>query len=468
MPQPSKILIEHADWIVTMDPERRILKDGAIAIEKDRIVAIGPTNEVVGKFNAEKTINAAGKLVIPGLIDTHVHVTQQLGRGLADGCDIAVHLLERLYGYESEVLHEDAYWAALCAQLEMIRAGTTCFLDPGSYFPEQTAKAIGDSGMRGIVARTAVDIHKTAIGELPQKMFRETRQDAVAKSEEVVKKLQGAHDGRVRAWFSLRLPVACSNQLIKDIKALADRYDTGLITHCNESRDEAVASRVTYGMQDVERLHSLNALGPKMVLIHMGWANPKEIRLCKEHDAKISCAPACGARLAFGSTQIGRFAEMLEMGITVSLSSDAAMSGNFLDIQRQMHLCSLGTKTQRLDPTQMPPETVLEMGTIHGAKAALWYDEIGSLEKGKKADIAIFETRKPEWRPILNPIANFIYACRGGADTVLCDGKVLMENGAVLTIDEPKALKEAQTRGERIATASDLWKKIQPKWPIVS
>lgn len=468
MAEPDRILIENADWIVTMDPDRRIIRDGAIAIEKDRIVDIGLHRDVASKFKADKTIDARGKFVIPGLIDTHVHVTQQLGRGLADGCDIAIHLLERLYGYESELLHEDAYWAAICAQLEMIRSGTTCFLDPGSYFPEQTAKAIGVSGMRGVVARTAVDIHKTAIGELPQKMFRETRQDAVAKSEEVVKKLHGIHDGRVRAWFSLRLPVACSNELIKEIKALADKYDTGLITHCNESRDEAVASRVTYGMQDVERLHSLDALRSKMVLIHMGWANPKEIMLCKEYDAKISCAPACGHRLAFGSTQFGRFAEMLEMGITVSLSSDAAMSGNFLDIQRQMNLISLGTKTQRLDPSQMPPETVLEMGTIHGAKAALWDDEIGTLEKGKKADIAIFDTRKPDWRPVLNPIANFIYASRGGADTVLCNGRVLMESGQVLSIDETAALKEAQTRGERIATASNLWKKVEPKWPIVS
>ena len=161
-----------------MDPERRILRDGAIAIENDRIVAIGSTRDVASEFRADNTIDASGKFVIPGLIDTHVHSTQQLGRGLADGCDIAVHLLERLYGYESEVLHEDAYWAALCCQLEMIRAGTTCFIDPGSYFPEQTAKATGDSGMRGIVARTAIDIHQTSIGALPEKMFRETREEA--------------------------------------------------------------------------------------------------------------------------------------------------------------------------------------------------------------------------------------------------------------------------------------------------
>ena len=382
MIQPSKILIEHADWVVTMDPERRILADGAIAIEKDRIVAIGSTRDVAPKFKAEKTINASGKLVIPGLIDTHVHSTQQLGRGLADGCDIAVHLLERLYGYESEVLHEDAYWAALCCQLEMIRAGTTCFIDPGSYFPDQTAKATGTAACAALSRR--VDMDQTSIGALPEKMFRETKDEAVAKSEKTVQELNGLHEGRVRAWFSLRLPVACSNELIKEIKAKADQYEVGIVTHPNKSRDKVVASRVKYGMQDVERLASLKALGPKMVLIHMGWANPKELMLCKEHDPKISCSPACGYRLAFGSMEFGRFPEMIEMGITVSLGSDSAMSGNYFDIVRQMNLASNGAKSQRLDPSIMRPETVLEMGTIHGAKAALWYDEIGSLRRARR------------------------------------------------------------------------------------
>src|SRR5262245_29723226 len=156
MAQASRILIEHADWIVTMDPERRIIKDGAIAIEKDRIAAIGTAKETASKFKAEKTINASGRLVVPGLIDTHVHSTQQLGRGLADGCDIAVHLLERLYGYESEVLHEDAYWAALCCQIEMIRAGTTCLMDLGSYFSGRSAKDAGAGGMRGSMGRVGV------------------------------------------------------------------------------------------------------------------------------------------------------------------------------------------------------------------------------------------------------------------------------------------------------------------------
>ncbi|MPZ59420.1 MAG: amidohydrolase family protein [Rhizobiales bacterium] len=463
----SRILINNIDWLITMDPDRRIIKNGAIAIDDDRIAAIGTTKDVGANFSAEKIIDATGKLAIPGLIDTHVHSTQQLGRGLADGCDIAVHLLQRLYGYESEVMVDDAYWAALCCQLEMIRAGTTCFIDPGSYFPEQTAKATGVSGMRGIVARTAVDVHQTSIGALPEKMFRETRQEAVEKAEKVVRELNGLHDGRVRAWFSLRVLVACSDELIRDVKAKADELGVGIVMHACESRDEVVASRVQYGMQDVERMAHLGAIGPNMVLIHMGWASPKELVLCMRHDLKISCSPSCGYRLAFGSMEFGRFPEMLELGVTVSLGSDGAMSSNYLDIVREMFLASGGAKAQRLDPSIMPPETVLEMATIHGAKAALWFDEIGSLEKGKKADIAMFETRKPEWRPILNPLSNLVYASRGGADTVVCNGCVLLENGVIQTFDEASALQEAQVRGSRIANSSDLMKKAQPKWPVI-
>jgi 5-methylthioadenosine/S-adenosylhomocysteine deaminase len=210
----------------------------------------------------------------------------------------------------------------------------------------------------------------------------------------------------------------------------------------------------------------LDALGPNMVLIHMGWASPKEIVLSLKHDLKISCTPSTGYRLGLASMEFGRFPEMIELGITVALGSDAAMSSNYLDIVREMFLASGGAKAQRLDPSIMPPETVLEMATLNGAKAALWSDEIGSLEAGKKADIAIFDTRKPEWQPVLNPLANLVYSARGGADTVICNGRILMENDIVLSIDEKRALAEAKQRGERIATDSGLWDRIKPKWPM--
>jgi 5-methylthioadenosine/S-adenosylhomocysteine deaminase len=462
----ADILIRNADWIVTVDRERRIVQDGAIAIVGKNIVAVGKTDEVMREHSADKQIDARGKLVMPGLIDTHVHNTQQLGRGLADECDIPVHLLQRLYGYESALMADDAYWAALACQLELIRAGTTCFIDPGSYFPRETARAVGESGLRGIVARTAFDVHETPIGGLPEGMFRETTDIALQRAQETVDALNGAHDGRIKAWFALRILSGCSDRLIREIKKKADVNGVGVVLHASESRDEIVASRMRHGRPDVERIGALGALGPNMCLIHMGWASPKEFALCMKHDLKVSCTPSTGYRLGMGSMEFGRFPEMLELGVTVALGSDAAMSSNYLDIVREMFLAGGASKAQRLDPTIMPPETVIEMGTINGAKAALWEDEVGSLEVGKRADIAIFETRRADWRPILNPIANLVYSCRGGADTVLCDGKIIMEEGRVLTLDETKILEEGQRRAEQIAERSGLWEKIKPKWPI--
>ena len=462
----ADILIKNADWVVTVDRDRRILRDGAIAIAGDEIVAVGKSDEVARAHSANKVIDATGKLVMPGLIDTHVHNTQQLGRGLADECDIPVHLLERLYGYESHLMAEDAYWAALGCQLELMRAGTTCFIDPGSFFPHETARAVGESGLRGVVARTAFDVHATPIGGLPEGMFRETTEVALEKAQETVEALNGAHGGRVRAWFALRILSGCSDRLIQEIKRKADAGGVGVVLHASESRDETVASRMRHGLPDVERVGRLGALGPNMCLIHMGWASPKEIVLCMQHDLKVSCTPSTGYRLGMGSIEFGRFPEMIELGVTVALGSDAAMSSNYLDIVREMFLASGGCKAQRLDPTIMPPETVIEMGTLNGAKAALWEDEIGTLEAGKKADVAIFETRRVEWRPILNPIANLVYSSRGGADTLLCNGRIVMEEGRVLTLDEKTILEEGQRRAERVAEQSGLWDKIRPKWPV--
>lgn len=185
------------------------------------------------------------------------------------------------------------------------------------------------------------------------------------------------------------------------------------------------------------------------------------------HDLKVSCTPSTGYRLGLGSIEFGRFPEMLELGVTVALGSDSAMSSNYLDIVREMFLVSGGCKAQRLDPTVLPPETALEMATVNGAKAVLWSEEIGALEAGKKADVAIFDTQSPEWQPVINPIANLVYAARGGADTVICDGRVLMRDKIVLSIDEKQALKEAKERGARIAERAGLRDRVRPAWPIV-
>jgi 5-methylthioadenosine/S-adenosylhomocysteine deaminase len=462
----KSILIKNADWVITVDADRRIIADGAIEIRDDRIVFVGPSSVAPADFAPDSVIDARGLLVVPGFIDTHVHNTQHLGRGLGDGCDMPVLLLERLYAYESVMSAEDAYWAAKLCQLELIRAGTTCFLDPSSYYPGETARATGESGMRGIISRTAFDLQTTRIGRMPRRpLFSETLEEALERAEETVVTYRNAHGGRVRAWFSIRIPAGCSDELCRRIKQLADKHGVGIVTHCCESQDQSVASRRSSGFTDVERLESLGVLGPNMVMIQMGWASPREIALAQQYKFSISYTPTTGYRIALGDASMGHFPEMAALGINVALGGNAAMSSNHVDMVRVMSLGAGMMRSTRLNTFIFPPEQMLEMATLNGAKAVGMADEIGSIEVGKKADLALFDTRRADWRPLLNPLSNLVHSTRGGADTVVVDGKVIMRSGIMLTMNEEETLLECQRRGLAIAQRSGLDQVSKSPWP---
>jgi 5-methylthioadenosine/S-adenosylhomocysteine deaminase len=461
----SSILIKNADWVVTVDAGRQIFADGAIAIRDDRIIYVGPSSSLPADLMPDKVIDGRGRLALPGFIDTHVHNSQHLGRGLGDGCDMPVLLLERLYAYESEMSAEDVYWAAKLCQLELIKAGTTCYLDPSNYFPAETVRATIESGIRGIVSRTAFDVASTRIGRMPrQPLFRETTAQALERAEEAVVTYRNVHP-RVGAWFSIRIPAGCSDELCRSLKRLADKHGTGIISHCCESQDQTVASRRFSGFTEVERLESLGVLGPNMVLIQMGWASPREIALARKHGFSISYTPTTGYRIALGDATFGHFPEMAALGINVALGGNAAMSSNHVDMVRVMSLGAGMMRSARLNAFIFPPEQMIEMATLNGAKAVGMADRIGSLDVGKKADIVLFDTRQPDWRPIHNPLSNLIHSTRGGADTVIVDGCIVMEAGTVLTMNEEETLLECQRRGLAIAARSGLDQLSRSPWP---
>ena len=464
-----RLLINHADFLITVDKARNIYRDAAIGIEHDRITYVGKSSDVPEHFEGCQLIDGRGLLVLPGFIDTHIHNVQQLGRSLSDGSEGTSSLLGRLYVTESSMDSEDAYWAAKVCQLELIKAGTTCFLDPSSYYPGETAQAIADTGIRGIVSRTAFDVYKTPIGDLPaNRIFRETLDEALSRSEETVATHHCTHDGRVRAWVALRILSGCSDELIRGIRRLADKYKVGIVMHGCETIDEVTAARKTYkGSSDIERLEALGVLGPNMVMIHMGWMSPREIALAQQHDFKISYVPSTSYRSALGDTAYGFFPEMAALGITISLSCNAAMSSNFLDMVRTMSLGAGAMRSTRLSPYILPPEQMVEMSTVNGAIALGLEKEIGSIEVGKKADLALFDTRKPDWRPILNPLSNLVHSARGGAHTVIVDGRILMSAGKVFSIDERATLAEGQKRGVAIARRSGLDLVTRSPWPMV-
>lgn len=463
----AALLIRNAEYLITVDRERRIIRDGAVAIEGRRFAAVGKSAELAGRFPDAEVIDAKGKIVLPGLFDTHIHHAQQLGRGLGDEAYSGPErLFKRLWVVEAHMDKGDALCAARLCQLEQLRAGTTCFADPGSYFAAETARATGESGMRGLISRTVFDMGQTNMGNLPPNFFEPT-DTALARADEMVAEYDGKFDGRLKAWFSMRVPVACSDDLLKRMSALARRRKVGLIGHACENRDETVASHLKYGMGDVARLEKLGVLGPELLLLHMGWVDPKELMLLQKRDVKISLAPGATFHQAMGNISHGKTPEMLELGLAVSLGSDSAMSGNFLDAIRQTFLAVGGFHEARLDPKIIRPETALEMITINGARGMLWDQELGSIETGKKADLTILDVMRPEWQPIHNPISNLVYCAHGGcADTVIVDGSVLMRGGKVLTLNEADLYEEARDRAASLVKRAGLEGIKDPIWPI--
>src|SRR3989454_2204752 len=461
-----RLIITNIDYLVTVDPSRRIIRDGALVIRDGRIVAVGKTAEVPSNPD-DDVIDGRGKLALPGVFDTHVHNSQQLGRSCGDEAYSGPErLFRRLWPVEAHMDKGDALCAARLAQLEMIRAGTTCFADPGSYFSAETAQAVRESGMRGMIARTVFDMGQTTMGNLPKGFFEPT-DEALVRADEMVAEFEGALDGRLKAWFSIRVPVAMSDDLLRRLGGRAENRGVGIIGHACENRDETTASHLKYGMGDISRLEKLGLLGPNMLLLHMGWVDPKELMLVQKRDVKVSLSPGATFHHAMGNIAHGRTPEMLELGITVSLGSDSAMSGNFLDAIRQTFLVVGGFHETRLDPKILRPEVAVEMITINGARSMLWDDELGSLEVGKKADVSILNTQRPEWQPIYNPIANLVYCAHGGcADTVLVDGKVIMRDGKVLTLNETDLYEEARDRAASLVKRAGLEVAAASIWPM--
>ncbi len=464
----ARLVVKNIDYLVTVDRERRIVRDGAVVIQNGRFTQVGKTADLAIDPTTDEIIDGRGKLVLPGLFDTHIHNAQQLGRGLGDEAYSGPErLFRRLWVVEAHMDKGDALCAARLAQLELIRAGITCFADPGNYFAAETAQAVKESGLRGMIARTVFDMGQTNMGNLPKGFFEPT-EDALARADAMVAEYEGALDGRLKAWFSMRVPVACSDDLLRRLARLAEKRGVGVIGHACENRDEVVASHLKYGMGDVARLEKLGLLGPNLLLLHMGWIDSKELFLLQKRDVKISLAPSASFHQAMGNISHGKAPEMLELGIAVSLGSDAAMSGNFLDVIRQTFLVVGGYHEARLDPKLMRPETAVEMMTINGARCMLWDKELGSIEVGKRADVTVLDMMRPEWQPVHNPIANLVYCAHGGcADTVIVDGKVVMRAGRVLTLNEQDLYEEARDRAASLAKRAGLEDIAAPIWPVI-
>jgi len=452
----ANLLIRKAKFVITMDENRRIIKDGAVFIGNDKIVAIGKNEALEKEYaSADLVIDASNMIVSPGLINCHCHTTQQLARGLADNVFLPTWIHDRLYPFESNMKPEDAYISALACFVEAIKNGTTCIADPGGYHMEWVVKAAEKIGIRAVLARSLVDLSSRA-RPIPEAM-KETTDEAIKSGEDFVKKYNGIANGRIRAWFSLRTERMVSNNLCSAVKKLADKYGVGIESHVSSNLDSVNRHKEVFmGKTPIKRYEQTGVLGPNLLIVHANWLTKEEIALVRKHDVKVCHCPTAGTAGGYGTFKVGKFVEMMEKGITVALGHDSAAESNFMDMLRVAQMAT-AHRDFRLDATLFPPETLLELLTINGAKALLSEEKVGALAVGKQADVVLFDIKRPEMVPLNNPVSNLVHSASGDcANTVIIDGRIIMQNRKLKTVNESEVLKKAQKTAEEIIERSGL------------
>jgi 5-methylthioadenosine/S-adenosylhomocysteine deaminase len=463
-------LLVEGGYIVTIDGSRRVIRDGAVVIEDDRIVDVGKAGDLKNKYPRYEILNAKKKIILPGLIDAHLHQTQMLARGLADDVDLITWIHERILPYEAVMDDHDAYLSALLCSMEAIKTGTTYAVDPGGYRMENVAKAMSEIGIRGLIAWASMDVDDPA-RPIPKELKTST-EEAVKRNEELLKRCQGMGDGRITVWCGLRVEPNVSAELMRKINDLAVKHGVGVEMHNAVSKEQMEWVLKRTGKTTVEYLDSLGVLGPHWLLIHMGWITDKEVSLLKQKDVKIAHVPGASMKGAYGSIAFGKFPELLSNGVTVCLGCDSCAANNSLDMFRAMYLAATAHKEVRYDPDLVLPEEALEMATIQGAKAIGQASMVGSIEKGKKADLIIINPNSSNWVPNheFALIPNIVYSGEGrDVETVIIDGKIVMENRKIKTIDEVKVLEESQKSSERILDrlAAKFGLKLEPRWLFI-
>jgi 5-methylthioadenosine/S-adenosylhomocysteine deaminase len=445
-----------------MDTGRRQFNDGAVLIEDDRITDVGRSAELSARVDAESPLETTridlhGRWVLPGLINTHVHTSQQLGRGLGDDVSLLTWLYERIWPYESNMTEEDSYISTLLCGLEQIRSGVTCFAEPGGQFVDGMARATTELGLRGILARSTMDM-----GEGLPKTWRESTEETLDIQIANYERWHGKAAGRIRTWFGLRTIFNNSDDLIVRTKALADQYGVGVHMHVAEIEEEVRFAQETRGATTVTHLHNLGVLDPNFLAVHSVWLTDAEVQIFADHDVKVSHNPAAAMRVL----GFAKVPEMLRAGVCVALGTDGAPSNNRMTLIDEMWLTSLIHKGRTLDPTVVPAQAVLAMVTCDAARALLWENEIGSLAVGKKADLVVLNPASPAMLPMHDPIANMVTAMHAhNVESVMADGRWLMRDREVKVVNEHDVMEEAAARAAAIARRAGI--KLPERFSVV-
>jgi len=416
-------LIIKGKYVLPMDDELSIIRDGYVAVKVGKILAVGQARE--NQYQAKEIIDAGDSIVMPGLINCHTHAAMTYFRGLADDLPLEVWLNQHIWPAEAKYVNEDfVKRAGELACLEMLKAGVTCYNDMyffGSAMAEPAIKA----GIRALVGIVGLDFK-----EADQAIKDTMALASEFKNHELVKIVLAPH-----AVYS------CSEETLLKIKQAAEKENLRLHMHVSETKNEVEDARKAFGKTPAAYLDSLGLLSDKFTAAHSVWLTDQDLEIYKNRGVKVAHCPISNMKLASGAAPLKR---MLEMGITVGLGTDGAASNNTLDLFSDMRACALMHKVNNFDPTAVRAKQVVKMATIDGARALGLEKETGSLETGKMADIITINLNQPHLTPLYDPYSHLVY-CVGGQDVknVIVNGKMLMRNREVKTLDEKKILRQA-------------------------
>jgi len=456
-------------WVLTMDSRRRVIKDGAVAIENSKIISVGKRENLDRdyRYYSKIVIDGTRKIIMPGLINTHVHLMQGLLRGCADYLPLIPWLKERVWPLQGNYKPEEALASAELTMLEMIKSGTTTFLETGlvgRYGPDNIAEAVLRFGLRAALARHVMDISGYALEKnIIHQGLVESGEESFGDTIRLYKKFHGK-EGRLWIWFGPRTPGAVSVELYKKIAETAKELKTGITMHLAEVKADVEYTIKEFNKKPVEFAHWVGLTGSNVVLVHVVWVTDSEINLLSKTGTHVSHNPSSNMKLGSG---IARVADMLKAGVNVTLGTDGGPSNNDYDMVREMKIAALLQPVAKLDPVAISAEEVIEMATIKGAKALGINNLVGSIEVGKKADIITINYWQPHLQPLTNPISHVVYAASGhDVNDVIIDGKLIMHNRKVLTVNENEVLIKAEKAAVKLFERAGICKEPETKWIV--
>ncbi|OES46464.1 5'-deoxyadenosine deaminase [Domibacillus iocasae] len=442
----SRLLIKNAQ-IVTMNTKEEIIK-GDLLIKEDRIESIGLS---LKETIADRVIDASGRTIIPGFVQTHIHLCQTLFRGKGDDLELMDWLKKRIWPLEASHDEESIYYSAMLGIGELLQSGTTTIVDMETVSHTDYAfRAIAESGIRAISGKVMMDKGN----EVPVGLQEKTA-ESIQESVDLLEKWHMYDSGRIQYAFSPRFVVSCTEELLREVQKLSTHYNVKVHTHASENKGEIAIVEQETGMRNVVYLDHLGLANERLILAHCIWLDEQEKQIIKERGVHVSHCPGSNLKLASGVADVPG---LLDAGSSVSLGADGAPCNNNLDMFNEMRLAALIQKPIH-GPTSMNARTVFKMATIGGARAVGMDHEIGSIEIGKKADLAILNLNHFHTFPSydVDPISRIVYsATRADVETTIVNGRIVMEKGLMKTVDKETVLKEADASIKRLLSRTAI------------